>query len=152
MKTWVKIVGGIIVGFGLIQLIPIDKVNVPVKATEDFVQIKSTPQHVQAIMKKACYDCHSNETRYPSYAKLAPLSWSVKNHVNQGRKYMNWSIWGTYNDDLKKGMIEKTINSIEKKTMPINGYVIYHPEAKLTEAEREVLIKYFKTLSESKEY
>ena len=152
MKNWMKIVGGIILAFILMQLVPVDKVNPAVKANEDFVKIHNTPQNVYAVMKKACYDCHSNETVYPSYSKFAPISWSVKNHVNQGRTYMNWSIWGTYNNDLKKGMIEKTINSIDKKTMPINGYLVYHPEAKLSDAERTLLINYFKSIAETKTY
>lgn len=152
MKTWVKVVGGVAIGLIAMQLIPVDKVNQPVKSNEDFIKIHHTPESVSSIMKRACYDCHTNETNYPSYANIAPISWSVKNHVNQGRTYMNWSVWGTYNNDLKKGMIEKTINSIDKKTMPINGYLIYHPEAHLTDKERQILVDYFKGISESKMY
>lgn len=146
MKTWIKVILAIVLAGIVIQFIPVDTENKPVKPEEDFVVIYNTPQDVQALMKKACYDCHTNETKYPKYATFAPVSWSIKNHINQGRKYVNWSIWGTYNKDLQRGMLKNTINSMEHKTMPINGYMVYHPEARLTDAEYARLRNYFQEI------
>lgn len=132
-----------------IQLIPVEKTNPSVKNGEDFVQVMKTPQNATELLKNACYDCHSNETRYPDYASIAPISWSIKRHVNEGREHLNFSVWETYNPDLKKGMLKNAISSLEHRTMPINAYVNFHPEAQLSEAERQYLAKYFKEVLNS---
>lgn len=129
--------------FLAIQLIPIDRENKPVKAEDNFVDIYSTPQHISTILKNACYDCHSNETVYPSYAYVAPLSWAVKDHVNEGRQYLNFSEWGTYNKDLRRNAVEKTVQTLENRTMPLPSYITYHPEANLTTAQIDTLKAYF---------
>jgi hypothetical protein len=84
MATVKKILFWVLVGFVLIQFIPIDKTNVAVKSSVNFVDVKKTPPKIRALIKSACYDCHSNETVYPKYAYFAPISWSVKSHVNEG--------------------------------------------------------------------
>jgi len=129
--------------FLAIQLIPIDRENKPVKAEDNFVDIYNTPQHIRTILKNACYDCHSNETVYPSYAYVAPLSWAVKDHVNEGRQYLNYSEWGTYNKDLRRNAVEKTVQTLENRTMPLPSYITYHPEANLTTAQIDKLKAYF---------
>ena len=90
--------------FGVIQLIPVDRKNPSVKMSENFVDIYKTPQNIKNILQRACYDCHSNETIYPRYSYIAPISWSIKNHINEGREHMNLSIWETYNKDLQLSM------------------------------------------------
>lgn len=95
-----------------IQLIPIDRVNKPVDKNNNFTDIYKTPQDVRSLLKNACYDCHSNETVYPNYAYIAPISWAVKDHINEGREYLNFSEWGTYNKDIKQNAIQKSIETI----------------------------------------
>ena len=109
MKKILKIIGIILLVLGLSQLIPVDRNNPPVKGNEDFVKIFNTPSTVQEILKSACYDCHSNETIYPDYAYIAPISWAIKDHINEGREHLNFSVWATYNKDLKKNMLENAI-------------------------------------------
>lgn len=152
MKTFKKIAFWSLVGFALIQFIPVDKINAPVKKTENFVDVKKTPEKIQSLIKGACYDCHSNETVYPKYAYIAPVSWSVKSHVNEGREHLNFSVWETYNKDLKESMLNKSIQTIQNKTMPMPGYIVYHEEANLSEAERTLVITYFEDLLKSKSY
>src|ERR1700750_880468 len=101
MKTVKKVLFWTLVAFALIQFIPIDRVNKPVDKAANFVEAKKTPEKIRDLIKGACYDCHSNETVYPKYAYLAPISWSVKSHVNEGREHLNFSIWGSYNKELK---------------------------------------------------
>lgn len=136
----------------LIQFIPVDRTNRPVKGKENFVEIKQTPQNVREVLKKACYDCHSNETRYPDYAFVAPFSWAVKNHVNKGRKHLNFSVWGTLNDDLKKNMLENSVRTVKDYSMPVPAYIAQHAEANLTKAERTLLERYFTEILQSKRY
>ena len=73
-----KVLIGIVVFLVLIQLIPIDRTNKPVDPKQNFVEVLKTPKEVTEMLKNACYDCHSNEVKYPSYAYIAPISWSIK--------------------------------------------------------------------------
>lgn len=130
-------------GFALIQFIPVDRTNKPVKKSENFVDIYRTPSDVRALLKTACYDCHSNETEYPGYAYVAPVSWSIKDHVNSGREHLNFSEWGTFNADLKKYMLENSIADIQQNRMPLAGYIAQHPGARLSAADQKLLIDYF---------
>lgn len=152
MKTFKKIFFWTLLGFALIQFISTDKVNPPVDHKVNFVEAKKTPVKIQGLLKGACYDCHSNETVYPKYAYIAPISWSVKSHINEGREHLNFSIWDTYNKDLKQSMLSKSIQTIQNKTMPMPGYIVYHKEANLSDAERALLIQYFDQILKSKTY
>lgn len=152
MQKFKKIVFWFLVGFAIIQFIPIDKANRPVDRRKNFIDVKKTPPKISELIKNACYDCHSDETVYPKYAYIAPFSWSVKSHVNEGREHLNFSVWETYNDDLKRSMLTKSIQTIENKVMPMPAYIIYHKEANLTDAERALLIKYFEEILKSKTY
>ncbi|WP_226063399.1 heme-binding domain-containing protein [Kaistella polysaccharea] len=152
MKIFSTIVYWFLIVIALIQFIPVNRTNKPVDSKANFVNIYSTPRNVQQILKKACYDCHSNETVYPDYAYVAPISWSIKNHVNEGRVHLNLSEWGNLNKELKKGMLEKSIHSIKDYTMPMPGYISKHPAANLTKAERVLLSDYFDTILKTKNY
>ncbi|WP_417428677.1 heme-binding domain-containing protein [Halpernia sp.] len=152
MKTFKTIVFWFLIGISLIQFIPIDRENKPVKKSENFVEVLNSPPKVQNLLKNACYDCHSNETKYPNYAFIAPLSWAVKNHVNDGREHLNFSEWATFNSDLKKNMLENSISDLEQYKMPMSAYIAYHPKANITKADRQILINYFEALLKSKEY
>lgn len=152
MKMAKKIIFWILVGFALIQFFPIDRTNKPVDSATNFVDARKTPEKIGTLLKNACYDCHSNETVYPKYAFIAPVSWSVKSHVNEGREHLNFSVWETYNEDLKENMITKSIQTIQSKAMPMPGYIVYHKEASLSEAERALLIQYFEEMLKAKTY
>lgn len=152
MKTVKKVLFWTLVVFALIQFIPIDKVNKPVDKTVNFVDAKKTPEKIRGLIKGACYDCHSNETVYPKYANIAPISWSVKSHVNEGRERLNFSIWGTYNKELKESMLNKASQNIQNKLMPMPGYIVYHKEANLSDAERTLLVHYFEDMLKTKSY
>lgn len=151
MRIFTQIVYWFLIVIALIQFIPVDRFNKPVDQKVDFVRVLNTPTNVQQILKKACYDCHSNETVYPNYAYIAPISWSIKNHVNEGRQYLNFSEWGALNKDLQKGMLKNSANTIKDYSMPMAGYIAQHPQANLTKAERVLLVNYFeKILAEGK--
>lgn len=147
-----KILFWSLIGFAMIQFVPTDKVNPPVDLKVNFIDVRKTPAKIQGLLKGACYDCHSNETVYPKYAHIAPISWSIKSHVNEGREHLNLSVWGTYNKDLKESMLKKAVQTIQNKTMPMPGYIVYHEEANLSDAERALLVKYFDEILKSGSY
>lgn len=152
MKTLKKIIYWSLTVIALIQFIPVDRTNKPVDQKVNFVTVFNTPNNVQQVLKKACYDCHSNETVYPDYAYVAPISWSIRHHINEGREHLNFSEWGKFNKDLKKNMLKNAGQSVKDYSMPFPGYLAQHPAANLTKAERVLLVNYFEGLLKSENY
>lgn len=152
MKTFKKIVFWVFVSFAIIQFIPIDTVNKPVNKADNFIDVEKSPPKVAELLRNACYDCHSNETVYPKYAYIAPFSWSVKDHVNEGREHLNFSVWQSYNKDLKESMLNKAIQTLQNKTMPLPAYIVYHDKANMSDAERAILERYFEEMLKAKSY
>ncbi|MGX9985311.1 heme-binding domain-containing protein [Soonwooa purpurea] len=146
MRKTIKILISAIAVFGLIQLVPIDRNNEPVRKEENFVDLHKTNPQVVTLLRAACYDCHSNEVNYPDYAFVAPISWLVKDHVREGRDRLNFSKWGTYNLFQKQGMLERSISTTQNYTMPMPVYIQKHPEANLSKAQRELLVGYFREI------
>ena len=124
----------VVIVFGLIQLIPYgkDHSNPPVLAEPEW----SSPE-TRDLMVRACYGCHSNEVEYPSYAKVAPISWMVQSHIDEGRGQVNYSEFG-----VSRGNYRETIEVIQDGSMPPFYYTMFgrHPEAKLTKTEKATLI------------
>lgn len=141
-----KIIFWIAIVFLGIQLIPVDRENKPIDNRKNFVDIYRTPDNIKVILENACYDCHSNETKYPTYSYIAPISWTIKDHINQGREHLNFSEWGSYNKELKENALERTIATVKDLEMPLPSYIGYHPKANLTTKQREELENYFKEL------
>jgi hypothetical protein len=118
--------------FALIQLVPYGRShkNPPV------VQEPNWDAQTRAIAKKACFDCHSNEVVWPWYSNIAPVSWLVQRDVDEGRRHLNFSEWGSNNRSV--GEIAEVIQEGE---MPPAQYTLIHTAAKLTAAEKQTLIQ-----------
>ncbi len=136
----------ILVFLVLIQFIRIDKTNPPVQEDKDFVKIYNTPESTQTILKNACYDCHSNETKYAWYSNVAPISWWTKSHINGGREHLNFSEFGDYNNNQKSHVLEEAIEVVENGKMPMRSYVLMHSEAELSTEDKSELFTYFKSI------
>ncbi|MCK7526197.1 MAG: heme-binding domain-containing protein [Ignavibacteriales bacterium] len=114
-----------------IQFIPVERTNPPVTSDID------APSEIKAIFKKACYDCHSNETNWAWYTKVAPSSFLAVKDVNDGRKHLNFSEWDL---QLKKQNTKKKFGMRFVKNKCRHGmYKIFHSEAKLTQEEKNLL-------------
>ncbi len=124
----------------VLQLIPVDKSNPPI---DESIALKA-PQEVESILKKACYDCHSNETKWPFYANIAPLSFSISSHVKDGRKALNFSEWKNIEPKIKTKRIQRAIKTTKNGMMPLSTYLWLHEEAKLTKEEKRVLTTWLK--------
>lgn len=90
----------------------------------------------RALAERACYDCHSNQTRWPWYSHVAPMSWLVQNHVDEGRRELNFSEWHRASDEAGEAA-----EAVREREMPPRSYVLLHPAARLTDAEREQLAR-----------
>lgn len=134
-KRWVPrlLLGSVVVGLILLQLLPLtqDFSNPPVLSEPTW-----NSQRTLALAQRACWDCHSNETRWPWYTRVAPFSMVIRKDVEMGREVMNFSEW----KEGGKAKIEDITETITKAEMPLSYYVILHPEADLTNGERGELI------------
>ncbi|MET3536515.1 heme-binding domain-containing protein [Chryseobacterium limigenitum] len=146
-----KVIVVLLVAFIIIQFFPIDKKNPPPTPGMDFLRIKKTPPQIAKLISTSCYDCHSNESKYPWYSDIAPSSWLLKNHINEGRKHLNFSTFATYEPKRQAHKLEECIEMIEKEEMPLDSYYLGHQDAKLTMEQRKELIKYFKKVKEETE-
>jgi len=116
-----------------IQFIPASRTNPPVTAVLD------APMEVISVFKKSCYDCHSHETEWPWYSNIAPLSWLVSSDVDGGRSHLNFSEWEKLSRKDKVKMKEEIWEEIEKEKMPLWQYIILHPEANLTQKDKNLI-------------
>ena len=140
-----KILLALVVLFVLIQFIPYgkDHTNPPVVAEPNW----DSPR-TKELFTRACGDCHSNETKWPWYSNIAPLSWSIYHHVVEGREHFNVSMWG----HQKKNEGEDAAEEVEEGEMPLKSYLLAHPEARLSDSEKKELIEGLKKTFGEKEH
>ena len=141
-----KIILLLIILFGVIQFIPYGKEHTNPKVV---AEPKWDSPKTKEIFMKACGDCHSNETKYPWYSSIAPISWAMAHHIEEGREHFNVSMWG----QQKKNEGDEAVEEIEEGEMPLKSYLLAHPEARLSDVEKQLLIDGLKkTFGEKKEH
>jgi mono/diheme cytochrome c family protein len=133
----IKKILGIIIIFVAIQLIPYGNshVNPPVTG-----EPKWDSNETKALFDRACAACHSNETKYPWYSNIAPVSWLVQHDIDEGREKFNVSAWGAQ----KKNKGKDAADELQEDEMPPFIFTLTHPEARLTDEEKQQLIDGFK--------
>ena len=129
-----------LVVFALIQFVVIDKSPMEINPEADFLMIEQAPKEVAELMQTSCYDCHSNLTTYPWYSDIAPVSWWLKAHIDNGRGKLNFSEWDSYTLEEGDSLKQLSADLIEKKWMPILTYKIMHKESRLSEDQRALLV------------
>lgn len=127
MKKLIAFIVLVLIG---IQFIPVDRTNPPVQSEV------SAPDNVKSIFKRACYDCHSNETKWVWYTKIAPASFLAAKDVNDGRRHLNFSEWNINKESKYK---EEIWDEIREEQMPPWQYKIFHKEAKLSIEEKDLI-------------
>ena len=141
-----KILLGLIAILVVIQFIRPSR-NVSDKAAPNEVDLHyQVPQEVKAILKHSCYDCHSNNTVYPWYVNLQPVGWWMQWHINDGKRHLNFSEFGTYSEKKareKYGDIEDEVSNGE---MPLDSYVWLHRDTRLTPEQTKVVVDWAKAL------
>jgi hypothetical protein len=115
-----------------IQFIPVERTNPPVVSDID------APPHIKEILKKACYDCHSNETEWAWYTKIAPMSFLTVKDVDEGREHLNFSDWGKFSSKADK-VKEEIWEEVREEHMPPWMYRVVHSSAKLSLEEKDAL-------------
>ena len=132
--------------FVIIQFFKIDKTNPPVDLSKDFIAMTNPSPEIRSMIKGTCYDCHSHEVTYPWYSDIAPVSWWIKGHVDNGVKHLNFSLWGDYSAAKADHKLEENVDMMEKHWMPILTYKAVHSQARLSDEEYIQLSEFFKGL------
>ena len=124
---WKRALAVVVVLFAAIQIVPVSRTNPPVET------MVPAPPEVHAVLRRACIDCHSNETAWPWYAHVAPASWLVTHDVNSGREHMNFSTWNRLAPNERTEIAQKIREEVARGTMPLGIYTPLHPEAVLSD-------------------
>lgn len=149
MKKYLKPVAvafGII--FFVIQFFQPERENPFTDPTKTMVTSLSIPDEVQTLFERGCYDCHSNNTQWPFYSYIAPASWLISYDVKEGRKHFNMSEWESYKFSKKVKILGGIVSTIKEKEMPLPKYIPLHPAANLSDAERDIIIRWAKSEAE----
>lgn len=140
---------GVLGLFLIIQLIPTDRPEVIKNNPNDLLLNNDLPENIEKMLRSTCYDCHSNETIYPWYAYVAPVSFLVNQDTKEGRQELNFSEWEELDNLEKAEMLEEIAEEVEEGEMPMKIYPITHPNARLSDADRESIEQWaLKTASE----
>ena len=135
LKTWIARIGFILLVAPIgIQFVPIERTNPLVESDV------AVPAELKVVLRRACYDCHSNETRWPWYARVAPVSWLIANDVKEGRKEVNFSVWNQFTGSRRARKFKEIVEQVEQNKMPQWYYLLVHPDAKLSTGDKEMII------------
>ena len=126
------------------QFFQIDKTNPPINNSVDFLTVKRTPETTANLIRNSCYDCHSNETKYPWYSYVQPGGWFLRSHVDEGRRKLNFSTFATLEPKHQAHKMFESWELVEGKEMPLESYTLAHKDAILTTEQRQMLVNYFK--------
>lgn len=130
-----------------IQLIRPDLDSKKIPQQVSIQKLFKVPDSVQVILKKSCYDCHSNQTKYPWYVHVQPIGWFLVHHVHEGKAELNFSEFGTYTPRKQKSKWFAIQNSIYDGTMPLKSYQLIHRKAILSPKEKKTLLNWVNKVS-----
>ena len=129
-----------------IQLIRPARSNPPIEPSHTLEAVVPVPMEVESILQRACNDCHSNLTRWPWYSNVAPLSWLLVNHVDEGRRQVNFSEWLRRDTDNPTEFTRQRFHSLcrqaQTREMPLTSYVLLHPAARLSQGDIEAICRW----------
>ncbi len=125
--------------FIVIQFFQIDRSNVPVVAGQTIEAAVNVPADVSQILTRSCNDCHTNTTAYPWYSYIQPAGWFLKDHIDDGRRHLNFNTFATYDEKKRKKKLEEVCDEVTSGAMPLPSYLWIHRDAVLSESEKKTL-------------
>lgn len=132
----------LLIGFIIIQFIRPSKNAGEEIAANQINAVQEVPADVQQILKVSCYDCHSNTTRYPWYSKIQPVAWFLNDHIVEGKKEVNFSVFATYPPFRRYKKFNEIQKQIKEDEMPLFSYTLIHRDAVLSAAQKSTLINW----------
>lgn len=140
MKILKKIGTLLLIVIIIAQFFSPDKNNGEVSSIEPFLNETNPPEEVVKILKVACFDCHSNTTRYPWYASITPVNYWLADHVDHGKEELNFSDWSNFSLKKKRHKMKEVGEEVEKKKMPLDSYLWTHADARLSETQVKAIL------------
>jgi|TARA_R110001606_G_scaffold86724_1_gene196229 hypothetical protein len=139
----------LLVAFVGIQFIPTTRNQSDTVPSTDFMLVNNVPETIQRKLQVSCYDCHSNNTQYPWYNRVQPITWFLEDHIKEGKAELNFNEWDSLSSRRKKSKLRSIIKQIESGEMPLDSYTLIHKDAKFSEAEAAELISFITQLKDS---
>lgn len=137
-----KIFLALLLVFSAIQFIkPAPNTNNEVQRA-DFLQHLNVPANIAGILKTSCYDCHSNNSRYPWYSKVQPVGWILAKHINDGKTELNFNEFNNYSRRRQLNKLKAIQNSIKDRSMPTSSYTIIHEDANLSDKSKALILEW----------
>ena len=107
------------------------------------------PENVKRIMSQSCFDCHSNNTRYPWYSRVQPIGWILARHIKQGKADLNFDEFTSYSERRQLNKLRSIETSLKEGSMPIASYLLIHHDARLSAAEKSLIIEWAQSITDS---
>ena len=146
MKKFLAILAAILI---LIQFIPVGLPGTTSNNPDDLLKTTDVPTDVSNMLKASCYDCHSNETVYPWYSYVAPVSFLVSRDTREGRKKLNFSEWNKLSKVKKAKFLDEISDEINEGEMPMKIYTVIHRGTSLSDKDKETLLTWTDGYGES---
>jgi hypothetical protein len=134
-----KILLGLAVVFLALQFVRPAKNLSPVPGPQDITTKVAVPAEVRRVFAKACYDCHSDQTRYPWYAEVQPAGWWLASHIQDGKQHLNFSEFGAYDAKKADRKLKQIAREVDDGSMPLHSYTWIHRDAILTATEIKLI-------------
>ena len=142
MKIVKKILLVLLIAFIIAQFFGPERNEGDLSSLDAFIAETNPPDNVHETMKVACFDCHSDKTRYPWYNRITPVNYWIADHVRHGKGELNMSEWDTYSDKKKDHKLEEMVEEVKSKHMPLDSYTWMHSDAKLSDDQINALIEW----------
>lgn len=149
MKGTTKIFLGLLFVLLFMQILQPARNRSAQASPKDISRLVLVPDNVQGILKKACYDCHSNNTQYPWYAYVQPLHWFLNSHIRSGKEELNFNEFAGYSLRRQQSKLRAIENSIKEGTMPLSSYTLIHRDAILDQKEKLELLRWIRNSRDS---
>lgn len=135
MKIVKKILVFLLLIFVILQFFGPEKNQGEISSIDQFIEETNPPDEVMLVLKQACFDCHSDFTRYPWYNNITPVNYWLDGHIDHGKEELNFSKWNSYSVKRKDHKLEEVIEMVEEKEMPLPSYTWTHKDAILSDSQ-----------------
>jgi hypothetical protein len=149
MKKALRFTGlGFLLAFGAVQFVPTPRNTGVAEGPKSLAAREKLPGEVRTMLQRACYDCHSDNTKYPWYAAVQPVAWWLNQHVTDGKAEVDFSDFARYDTKRTVRKLRAVADEVHDRHMPLKSYLLMHGEAKLTDADVALLAKWAENLAD----
>ena len=144
-----KLVGVILLLLIVVQFIRPGRNTSSQPMPNDISKMVATPDSIKSVLQTACYDCHSNNSKYPWYMNIQPMGWLMAKHIREGKEVLNFSEFGGYSRRRQVSKLKAVGSSIEDGSMPLSSYTLLHKDARLSTPAKRMIIEWSTDIADS---